>query len=406
MVFQLISSRDDDFKLEFGFSPVLSATLGEYDWYDDERPSLEEILSHSRLMADSDASVDWPGLERKHAGRSPLYMEVIRHYKHSDKKGKSRQESFLDLIEKPDDIQKWSPLLWAAYTGRRNEVEELLDYGADPLKVAQVKRNVYHYAAESANPEALEFLLHRGYYRINGALSAHDIWGETPLHIASARSAESVKLLLDHGALIGSLQNTGETPLHYVANLSGEARLDTLQNLLSHLEPKSPLLNSVGHNGQPCLFYCLDMPKCVEVLLQWGADITIVDSKGRNVLHNACFKNHIESLSYLLRHCPVEMVTAVDADGDAPVFVGFKNKAVDCVLMLLRRHYHPPGIVDKEGWTLLHRAAELNNQSVVNFVVNIPGLDRNARTKDGRTAQDIANEKNCFLTTEEYLEGL
>jgi ankyrin repeat protein len=404
MVFQLITGRDDDFKLEFGLSPVLSATLGEYDSYDDERPSLEEILNHSRMMADSDISVDWSSLERKYVGRSPLYLEVVRHYKEGDRKGKTRRESFQDLIENPDDIQGWSPLLWAAYTGRRNEVEELLDYGADPLKTAQVKRNIYHYAAESANPEALELLLRRGYHKTSGALSAHDIWGETPLHIASARSAESVKLLLDHGAQIGSLQNTGELPLHYVSHLSGEARLSTLQNLLNHLEPKSQLLNSINHNGQPCLFYCLDTPKCVEVLLQWGADVTVVDRKGRNALHHACFKNHSESLSYLLRHCPVEMVTAVDAEGDTPIFVGFKNKAVDCALMMLRRHYHPPDIVDRKGRTLLHHAAELNDQSITNYVVSIPGLDRNARTRDGRTAYDIANEKNCILAMEESME--
>jgi hypothetical protein len=50
-----------------------------------------------------------------------------------------------------------------------------------------------------------------------------------------------------------------------------------MDNLLTVLEPNSPLINSVNDIGYPCLFYLLDTPECVKILLDWGADITLVD---------------------------------------------------------------------------------------------------------------------------------
>src|ERR1700742_3338979 len=73
-IYRLISSRDDDFKLEFGLSPVLSATLGQYDWNDQLRPGLEEILKLSRTLADLEGFIDWHSIEKKHANTSPLHL--------------------------------------------------------------------------------------------------------------------------------------------------------------------------------------------------------------------------------------------------------------------------------------------------------------------------------------------
>jgi ankyrin repeat protein len=79
----------------------------------------------------------------------------------------------------------------------------LLDHGADPLKITQVGRNIFHHAAEAANIEVLEYLLRKGCNERGVDINLHDYWGETPLHIATTRSADLVKVLLEHGAQIG-----------------------------------------------------------------------------------------------------------------------------------------------------------------------------------------------------------
>jgi ankyrin repeat protein len=405
LVSQLFGDDNDDFKSDFGLSPVLAATLNEYDTYDCERPSLQEILQHASLLATSGRS-DYNALKNEYIDRSPLYFEVIRHYEAGANIKRPGGSLFQDLIEQPDEIQGWTPLLWAAYTGRVKEVGILLDHGADPLKITQAGRNIFHHAAEAANIEVLEYLLRQGCNEKGVDISLRDYWGETPLHIATVRSADLVKVLLEHGAEIGQCQGSGELPLHYLRHLQGEVRLKTMGNLLTALEPNSPLINSVNDIGYPCLFYLLDTPECVKILLDWGADITLVDQQGRNVLHHACMKNHEESLCLLLEHCSVDMVTAIYAEGNTPLFIACQNHAIDCVLTLLRRYHHPPQTVDNEGGTLLHHVAGLDHESILDHVLSIPGIDKKARTKKGQTAYDIAQEHRCRWSIREKLGRL
>jgi hypothetical protein len=96
--------------LDFGLSPVLAATLNEYDTCDHERPSLQEIIQHASLLATSSRS-DYNALKNEYIGRSPLYLEVIRHYEAGANQKGPGGRLFQDLIEQPDEIQGWTPLL-------------------------------------------------------------------------------------------------------------------------------------------------------------------------------------------------------------------------------------------------------------------------------------------------------
>ena len=391
----------DEFKFDFELTPIHCAALQEYDDLDRIRPSLEDILMFIVDVLCQDAT-DWKSVKKAVPGPYSLYSEVIGCFRTGQENGKSLRQIFQDLIEQPDSIQKWTPLLWATYAGRTESVKTLLGWGANPLAITPVGRNIFHHAAESGNQELLEYLFAQD---LDTAvdINLHDKWRETPLHIACSKSSVLVPLLINHGAELEVRQYSGETPFHYLRHLNGSERIPVLKTLLSQVRPGSPLINAVNAAGHPCLFHLLGSPPCVKMLLEWDADTTIVDLSGQNVLHHACIHNYHESLVMLLDSRASQLVAALDSSWNTPLFAAFQNRAMDCIEILLRLQYHHPGVTDRAGWTILHYATRLNDESILNLVLSTPKLRKKAKTNNGQTALDIARAYGCSPWIKEIL---
>ena len=97
------------------------------------------------------------------------------------------------------------------------------------------------------------------------------------------------------------------------------------------------------------------------------------------------------------------LVTALDSSWDTPLFAAFRNRAIDCIEILLRLQYHHPGLADKAGWTILHHATRLNDENILDLVLSIPKLRKKAKTNDGQTALDIARAYRCSPWIKEIL---
>jgi hypothetical protein len=106
-----VFSNHNDFREDFKLSPSLSSTLCEYASSDSERPSLQRILWFATLLCVNSPNVEWNFCKIKYRDRSPLFLELIHIFEVGYKRQESPFKTFHILLEQPDSIQFWSPVL-------------------------------------------------------------------------------------------------------------------------------------------------------------------------------------------------------------------------------------------------------------------------------------------------------
>lgn len=112
-------------------------------------------------------------------------------------------------------VRGQTPLFIAAREGRMPVVALLLARRAD-IHARSESGTALHGAAGGEEADIVALLLDRG-----ARVDALDDTGATPLHAAmgiSTQSADRVLLLVDHGAQVNARNSDGDTPLHMVGN--------------------------------------------------------------------------------------------------------------------------------------------------------------------------------------------
>jgi ankyrin repeat protein len=131
-------------------------------------------------------------------------------------RGKTRQDICELLIAygadvNSKDINKETPLHWAAKVGCENIVEFLLDCDANIKILNQSKRSALHTAAAHHHLQIVKILLSRG-----AEVNLVDTQGITPLFSACSKAGgeEIIEALVFHGADVNVRDNRGFSPLH------------------------------------------------------------------------------------------------------------------------------------------------------------------------------------------------
>jgi ankyrin repeat protein len=383
---------NQDFRNEFELSPILTAVLHEYDDDHPERPMLEVLLEFATRLSEMSGQQDWAGLRAQYRNRSPLFQELISYFE-SFNYSSDPTSAISSLLEWPDTVQRWTPLQWAAFVDREDEFVQLLASGADPFKITPSKRNLLHQAAESGTYNVLAFLLRNNYHKKGIDINLPDIWGETPLHLAAVKTATAVSMLVEHGAALNARQSELLSPLHYPFIAKDPERLALVDELSRHAD--SPL-DAQDELGRTPLMSLVDSVPCVSLLLSRGADISISDHLGRNILHHACLEDKPRLLTFLLNayQDPVyKLATQTDNDGDTPLLTSFKQYRPRCTKILLTRSPIST-LVDREGCTLVYHAVSTGDVKIVILTLQIPGIDLWARTNSGNTVFDLLRERN------------
>jgi ankyrin repeat protein len=389
-VMVLFKDAVDDFRYDFDLSPILCALLDQYDSSDTEKPSLQTIINFALQAVAKPLDHDWTSHRKVFRGRSSLFCDIISLFKQAEPTEGGRIGAFWNLINGTDALQCWTPLQWAAYTDRKTGFVTLLEKGAHVLGFTPSRRNILHQAAESGTQGVLSYLLENHYHKKGVDINMQDIWNETPLHIACGWSSASVSLLLQHGANAKLRQYSGQVPLHYTKFLSGTERFRCLKALL---QTEDPPVNLRDDEGKSPIFYLLDSPECIQLLLNSGADIGVLDIHGKSVLHHACTEDQPETLELLLSQVPRDATPITDQDGYSPLHTCFLNHKlhhrVRCALLLLKNTAIIP-VTDKRGWNLVHHAVKMGNEEVLKRVLSLSGVESIlAKTHDGNSVVDI-----------------
>jgi ankyrin repeat protein len=250
-----------------------------------------------------------------------------RFIKASQEDDVNKVKSFLD---KQPDInapgkEATTFLQAAAYWGRTNAVQLLIEKGAKLDLRDQNGQTALHYAAifnycemlsdsppelqklQAGKKNACQLLLQAG-----AAVDAKAHEGNTPLHWAVTlrhwHPAPTVvqdicALLIAKGAEVNATNSLGETPLHLAAKYS-------LTNVCAFLIAKGVDVNRRDRDGQTPLHRAMDsqwadpdrvaMKTTADILIQAGAEINATDQDGNTALHWAVARRCTELCAFLL----------------------------------------------------------------------------------------------------------
>ena len=202
---------------------------------------------------------------------------------------------------------KWqcTPLHKAVVRDREDMAQLLLNYGA-----CDFGGNLLQCAILSNMDNIVQLMIERG-----AEVNATDITGQTPLHSAAKYGqANIVSLLINSGASINKVSR-GIMELDYDLILQGAHRQLSKLKLDKYFQDGVSPLRVAQEYGHSDL---------VVTLVNYGANVTICDSKGQFPHHKATLQHDCVSLHRILGHphCPIDIL---DMDGCSALYIGFKS---------------------------------------------------------------------------------
>ena len=185
----------------------------------------------------------------------------------------------------------------AAEAGNRDAVQALLMLGAvvDSLEGVSFC-TALHLASSNAHSDTAKVLLHNG-----ASVNAANAYGNTPLHLvcgsSSIETIELVILLLSHGADPCKRNKKGSTALHFLC-----LNTDAPSSLLQSIVQAGADIDAVDSRGMTPLLSCCTSGRgdFLAALIHLGATVLVKDGEGRDAKNIAAFHGHNELISLLL----------------------------------------------------------------------------------------------------------
>ena len=225
-------------------------------------------------------------------------------------------------------------------------------------------------------------------------------YGETLLHAACRNGyAEMTEILLENGAELWAVDNTGDAPIHNAS---------VYPIVLKILLENGADVQAVDSNGDaPIHIACNGLRlDCLKAILQSkGCDPNQKNADGDTALHIVCRMVNIDTVHF----CKIEIllengadVQAVDSNGDAPIHIACNGLRLDYLKALSQSKGCDPNQQNADGDTALHivcRMGNNDNKYFVQTLLSMPGIDPEIANYAGVTPIEVAGTNYLVIQT-------
>ncbi|XP_032911418.1 ankyrin repeat and EF-hand domain-containing protein 1 isoform X3 [Catharus ustulatus] len=184
------------------------------------------------------------------------------------------------------------------------------------------------------NKEQIENLIQKGFPDLINYTEPKEGYGA--FHLASMKNdIEMCSFLLEHGARPNVHDKMGRTPAMKAAELGHEVILELLVKANADM-------TAVDNEGKGILFYCLSPTArhthCLQIALEYGADVNNCTTTGRSVLLEACEQAHrLKEMCLIFLEKGADPNAKDPATGRTAVMEAAREGTAEVVLDLLRR---------------------------------------------------------------------
>ncbi|XP_067653150.1 putative ankyrin repeat protein RF_0381 [Haliotis asinina] len=277
-----------------------------------------------------------------------------------------------------------TPVMPAAGNGHRDVVKFLVGVGADVSLVDSEGNNVLHWACIGGDLETVKLIVSMNAVDIN----SRGWYSKTPVMVAAQLGHRNVvKFLVGTGADVSLGDSDGDNVLH-LACIGGDLETVKLIVSMNVLDINSreqynmtPVMMAAGKGFS-------DM---VKFLVGRGADVSLGDSDGDNVLHYACFGGDLEIVELIVSMNVLD-INSRGRYSRTPVMRAAEKGNRDVVEFLVGRGADL-ALVSSYGNNILHLASREGHLETVKLILSMNVVDINARNNNGQTATDTARRE-------------
>ncbi|XP_030914173.1 ankyrin repeat and EF-hand domain-containing protein 1 [Geospiza fortis] len=213
--------------------------------------------------------------------------------------------------------------------------------------------------------------------------------GYSAFHVAAMKNdIEMCRFLLEHGARPNVHDSMGCTPAMKAAELGYEAILELLATAKADM-------TAVDNEGKGILFYCLSPTvrhtHCLQIALDYGADVNSCTTTGRSLLLQACEQAHeVKDMCLIFLEKGADPHAKDPATGRTAVMEAAREGAADVVLALLQRGADV-NLFDFERHSAAHFAAKGGFLEIL-AIISGYGADLKLVAMNGNTPLHYAAE--------------
>ncbi|XP_046341653.2 ankyrin repeat domain-containing protein 17-like [Haliotis rufescens] len=275
--------------------------------------------------------------------------------------------------------------MWAARRGHREVLDLLVRKEADLKLVDDASNSILHWACYGGNMAMVKHIISKNMVDINSKGQG----GRSPLMWAAREGKRKIfDVFFTKGGLLSDVDNDGNNIL-LLACLGGNVKI--VNNILSldaagiNVKGQSnwtPLM-AAAHNGHGKVF---------DLLVNTGADLTVLTNAGDDVLHVACVGGHVDIVSRVLEQdkldinsrgqCSRTPLMVAASLGHKQIFDLLVNKGADTTLG------------DFHSNNILHLACEGEHLEIVQYILKEKMVDPNANNDHNQKAEMLTTNRD------------